>query len=89
MGTLKRPFSRKKHWQGGSPFDKMIYVAIAPVSYTHLDVYKRQPYADQKKPADPAHLCGCFVPTPLAGALHRKRLNLSACACLLYTSRCV
>ena len=56
---------------------------LAPVSYTHLDVYKRQPEAVHRQspphnpqirqgyPADPESWPACPVP------------------CLLYTSRCV
>ena len=52
-------------------------VVLLPVSYTHLDVYKRQ------------LLCGA-VPHDEEPAVRHLLAHLpGSCACLLYTSRCV
>ena len=60
-------------------------IAPTPVSYTHLDVYKRQVQSRSHflhRP-DGALLCG------LLRAVHRDRAFDEDAPCLLYTSRCV
>ena len=59
--------------------DRSMTVCREPVSYTHLDVYKRQVLDRTKEPgayAEPLHL------DVLSAFAEAKR-------CLLYTSRCV
>ena len=63
--------------------------AVAPVSYTHLDVYKRQ----GQDGAVHTYLCPCANLRP-AHAPRRLRITgievvRYAHSCLLYTSRCV
>ena len=78
---------------------------LTPVSYTHLDVYKRQP---QYK--DSFYINSLFVSTPVREAVNSERgdfvpiflseipllfkngilpLDVAIVTCLLYTSRCV
>ena len=57
---------------------------IMPVSYTHLDVYKRQTYDGYVAPS--------FLATPGAKEVGVEVFSLSKgynMTCLLYTSRCV
>ena len=56
---------------------------IKPVSYTHLDVYKRQPYVCSEKDSS--------IIATIEGGKAGKTVCLRADmdACLLYTSRCV
>ena len=51
-----------------------------PVSYTHLDVYKRQPYNNTVEVSDSAVK---YVRAQFDNAIHELE------NCLLYTSRCV
>ena len=72
-------------------------IRIDPVSYTHLDVYKRQPVVliRQQPAAHGAHLCGNAAVghhithnvTPWSS--HPPGGGRLPHACLLYTSRCV
>ena len=56
------------------------FVNYIPVSYTHLDVYKRQALY-----AQPRTFCRTVRRVALAGEVKHQRCG----ACLLYTSRCV
>ena len=68
----------------------------APVSYTHLDVYKRQvlqnagsTYGGNSPPVHgPAWTMDIWPPRCFV-SLQRMRHNAKGGACLLYTSRCV
>ena len=64
---------------------------IVPVSYTHLDVYKRQvlggAIAKMRKLSDNTEITGFFTPTSNSG--HQGSKMASLYNCLLYTSRCV
>ena len=58
-----------------------------PVSYTHLDVYKRQAFLRTGLPRESVTELRVFFPDPWPKAKHHKRRLVTAC--LLYTSRCV
>ena len=58
-----------------APDGDVLHDDRAPVSYTHLDVYKRQ-----------LHIRGHRAQKYAVAA---KVIDLQSCACLLYTSRCV
>ena len=65
---------------------------IAPVSYTHLDVYKRQEQFVAGRPVNPAAGMGNNLRPPEIGlALAQRFLQQLGFGnvCLLYTSRCV
>ena len=80
-------------------FNALVIVALIPVSYTHLDVYKRQP--SNRWPFTPAGACRslCWSPSSSASSpppsVRCCRPSASpgwtgwSNACLLYTSRCV
>ena len=62
-------------------------VCAAAVSYTHLDVYKRQPLTTKRLTVDgdaigEAKNVEVVIGTPIGDVL-------DFCGCLLYTSRCV
>ena len=66
-------------------------VGVIPVSYTHLDVYKRQVMSGQ---VDLAYTAASYSDQTLPGyellsfeTVDNRGFNLPAC--LLYTSRCV
>ena len=67
----------------------------ASVSYTHLDVYKRQPYTkwNEVNPAFPAWDIAAYIPGEKHGTreVFETKLLDAGCDkdCLLYTSRCV
>ena len=75
----------RKYWGGIRYFDLYGYVALAydagrevlPVSYTHLDVYKRQHLDDNRETIE-----RLFEEREAVASRQPK-------ACLLYTSRCV
>ena len=78
---------------GRADFPDSAHICIIPVSYTHLDVYKRQPYS-RATPGTPnvpeAAIVIGFSPTLTGISFDTKnpfitRINI----CLLYTSRCV
>ena len=60
-----------------------------PVSYTHLDVYKRQACANEKIPIPEPN----FSAGKVSDAIAKQHVAVNALAlpssCLLYTSRCV
>ena len=59
---------------------------LIPVSYTHLDVYKRQVYGGTEHTnAYGGSTYGAYG----AGAVHAYPGGATAYHCLLYTSRCV
>ena len=73
---------------------------ISPVSYTHLDVYKRQPLDKalailQYTPKAASELLYKLVKSAAANAennfnMDKNSLYVAECyVCLLYTSRCV
>ena len=64
----------------------LIYECSNPVSYTHLDVYKRQAvYFD-----DIRLLMGALPVNDIASVMNGKAdLMIQKWSCLLYTSRCV
>ena len=75
-------------------------VTAAPVSYTHLDVYKRQHWEGGKVGADGAQTPHRVILTPIAQETYDWLLTSGvmpdfnwlawpAKRCLLYTSRCV
>ena len=76
------------HGQGGHPGRKMKHkgTSVKPVSYTHLDVYKRQGVAyttgSVTRPVG-LILLAMFVAYIVCNVLAMKN------TCLLYTSRCV
>ena len=57
------------------------YVSAIPVSYTHLDVYKRQ--------GEPTQSIGKNFIRSYIGVCLEGAIIALACICLLYTSRCV
>ena len=59
---------------------------VAPVSYTHLDVYKRQARYYAIRDIDEAR---AFIEHPYLGANLREISEALLQLCLLYTSRCV
>ena len=59
----------------------------APVSYTHLDVYKRQ--AQQCVEATQAYMTQLSADHQVAIRQHQGALDAAIQICLLYTSRCV
>ena len=62
----------------------------APVSYTHLDVYKRQVLRDAEgEPHYQHHRCFCTGGDELCCSLRLTAARQGCCSCLLYTSRCV
>ena len=62
-----------------------------PVSYTHLDVYKRQMMTSQ--PIEQRRILRTQIPGPASQILHARKLAAVSAGvstgCLLYTSRCV
>ena len=62
---------------------------LTPVSYTHLDVYKRQEFIKLDALLKFAGLCetGGEAKELIQGG--EVKLNGEPCTCLLYTSRCV
>ena len=66
-----------------------LLAAVTPVSYTHLDVYKRQGYVHDAV----VHWTPIRAPVDRGQQVveHRVRAGDPAglCICLLYTSRCV
>ena len=58
---------------------------LAPVSYTHLDVYKRQQWSFWGR--NPDYLLHEFSEEELF--FKNIKTNITAISCLLYTSRCV
>ena len=63
--------------------------AIRPVSYTHLDVYKRQLQA-RGEDIDPVALALDIAARNAAGPVAKKNIKQTQILyCLLYTSRCV
>ena len=64
------------------------YAQITPVSYTHLDVYKRQDVYSKKIASNNSDPFGHII----NGVFHTVHDSWRPCisyACLLYTSRCV
>ena len=62
---------------------------VYPVSYTHLEVYKRQPFGQRIRIADGAQLEPGDILTE-GFAYPQDILAIKGpIACLLYTSRCV
>ena len=73
---------------------------LCPVSYTHLDVYKRQPFVPARSPRLHSHFRLCFpvglsngqdeILHPAQGLLRHLLPSFKAgaqgAACLLYTS---
>ncbi len=78
-----RPVFEKNFFAGAlaGGLSGAIASASNPVSYTHLDVYKRHPLIWAQHPDPARHLRPVFEKNFFAGAL--------AGCCLLYTSRCV
>ena len=73
---------------------------VSPVSYTHLDVYKRQPFGDIcilvtadritagaliAETAEETLVSNCFALATISSDVE----HVETYACLLYTSRCV
>ena len=71
--------------------------ALGPVSYTHLDVYKRQPAPSRQKPLKRATPTALSMWSPsrrrnqtrLLPGRYREHPQINPDSCLLYTSRCV
>ena len=78
-------------------YANMCYITAESVSYTHLDVYKRQPFRfEAGTPAIiEAHGLGLAIDwinqfdRNEINAHEQELLNAATNACLLYTSRCV
>ena len=62
---------------------------LGPVSYTHLDVYKRQEYVLSKQMLRSGTSIGANIAEAQYGSSRKDFLNKLYIACLLYTSRCV
>ena len=62
-----------------------------PVSYTHLDVYKRQAYSKVRKAFGTEIMNHQIIQFKLADMATKIEASRLLClkACLLYTSRCV
>ena len=93
IGRVERGSVRSGQWLVSCTADKIIEPVkmSKPVSYTHLDVYKRQFLSNQKARAKlntfcPKHECRCHA-APVRNAACCN--NRDADTCLLYTSRCV
>ena len=65
------------------------FQANDPVSYTHLDVYKRQPYSLYSEEIATFGEDNVYDQADSAGFINLFGLPLKVKACLLYTSRCV
>ena len=73
-------FPRRSDW----PQDRY-GSGLCPVSYTHLDVYKRQGLYTQRKPGIDGGRTSALPPEELDDEHFMMRIRI----CLLYTSRCV
>ena len=82
----------------GNPTAYHTTAAVRAVSYTHLDVYKRQLREDTKPQLYPIDLCELLQQVAAQADMIRAQLGVdirldyggcTTCCCLLYTSRCV
>ena len=66
-------------------------LGLFPVSYTHLDVYKRQATARLSQPLASTNAWASSGSVSMAclSSTLMSSTRTSSCSCLLYTSRCV
>ena len=85
IGEMKKQMHKDASALFDGLFRKLIYSTACPVSYTHLDVYKRQPYSNAVDDIFEQAL------ESMEGVFALDRVNVfgELAACLLYTSRCV
>ena len=81
LGILREAVNKR---DGGIPEEQQPFAGIGTVSYTHLDVYKRQGVLRTR---DGSILKQADGKSSVQNSLWREKLY--TITCLLYTSRCV